>query len=535
MALGYLKLNLLREIPSPHRNQSPSEYAAKLAELYASVCPVGKRGALGQFFTPLEVAQFMASLTRQPSPIRSILDPGAGTGVLGCAVCETLVGKTRKVHLEAFEVDETLADLCDRALRHARAWLAERDVDVTFRVHAADFVLERAAMLSPGLFDASGEISYDLIVANPPYFKLQKTDSRSVAAAAVNYGQPNIYAIFMAICASILSEEGIMVTITPRSFATGEYFSKCRQYLFSRVVPEAVHLFHSRKAAFKHDAVLQENVILRAKKGKSSEAAMVEISTSRGLADIPDRRSRTVRLASVVEMSSAKAIFHIPAGDTDERLLGFIRSWPNTLHSLGLDVSTGPVVAFRSRRFLMAEPSTRDKHVPLLWLQNIRQMAVEWPLSKNHKPQYIIDTSDSRGLLVPNETYVLVRRFTTKEERRRLIAAPLLKHILPSRMIGLENHLNYVYRPHGEIGEDEAFGLAVILDSGLLDSYFRISNGNTQVNATELRSLPLPTRDIMMRLGSAARKRVGLLLNIDALVEDTLGVPLPLRSLSKAG
>jgi len=43
----------------------------------------------GQFFTPPEVATFMAELSanQRESPTR-ILDPGAGLGILSCAVCE---------------------------------------------------------------------------------------------------------------------------------------------------------------------------------------------------------------------------------------------------------------------------------------------------------------------------------------------------------------------------------------------------------------------------------------------------------------
>ena len=52
-------------------------------------------------------------------------------------------------------------------------------------------------------------------------------------------------------------------------------------------------------------------------------------------------------------------------------------------------------------------------------------------------------------------------------------AAPCLKAALPAPLVGFENHLNYVHRPSGELGEDETWGLAALYSSRLLDAYFR--------------------------------------------------------------
>lgn len=490
---------------------------------------------MGQFFTPVQVARFMARLAEPCGTTPTILDPGAGVGVLSCALCEALASKVQRVRLDAFEVDRNLAALCDASLQHAKGWLAVRGVNLAYNLRLADFVLARAGGLSPGLFDEGKAQPYDVIIANPPYFKLSKADPRSVAASAIVHGQPNIYAIFMAISASLLAQEGVMVTITPRSFATGNYFSRCREYIFSRVVPEAVHLFHSRKEAFKNDAVLQENVILKARRGKARSNAKVCLSVSQGPQDIDRRKSRMVKLSSVIDISSSKPIFHIPAEDTDEAILRYVNAWPNTLHTLCLEVSTGPVVAFRARHFLMNDPERHVESAPLLWLQNVRAMSVEWPLDRRGKPQYVVENRDSRPLLIPNGTYVVLRRFSAKEEARRLVAAPLVKDSLPGRMLGLENHLNYIYRPHGQIEDEEAFGLAALLGSSLLDRYFRISNGNTQVNAAEIRALPLPARPVLTQLGREIRRQLALPIDFDSLCEGLLGVPQALRRLTKVG
>jgi adenine-specific DNA-methyltransferase len=51
------------------------------------------------------------------------------------------------------------------------------------------------------------------------------------------------------------------------------------------------------------------------------------------------------------------------------------------------------------------------------------------------------------------------------------------------------------------MSHDEARGLARVLSSREYDDYFRICNGNTQVGASEIRELPLPSLENIVRLG----------------------------------
>lgn len=165
-----------------------------------------------------------------------------------------------------------------------------------------------------------------------------------------------------------------------------------------------------------------------------------------------------------------------------------------------MTVSTGPIVPFRSREMLKADNSDAQG-TPLLWLHNVKNMRINWPLD-SRKQQYIKVSQEAKHLLIPNRNYVLVRRFSAKEEERRIIAAPLIANNLESEFVGIENHINYIYRKGGKLSDIETLGLAAILNCNLLDLYFRIFNGNTQVSATELRNMPLPERDVIEELGS---------------------------------
>ena len=65
-------------------------------------------------------------------------------------------------------------------------------------------------------------------------------------------------------------------------------------------------------------------------------------------------------------------------------------------------------------------------------------------------------------------------------------------NFITSEHIGVENKVNYIYRPKGHLDRNEIVGLCALLNSTLFDSFFRIFNGNVNVSATELREIPLP-------------------------------------------
>jgi adenine-specific DNA-methyltransferase len=189
-----------------------------------------------------------------------------------------------------------------------------------------------------------------------------------------------------------------------------------------------------------------------------------------------------------------------------------------------MEISTGPVVPFRAVPLISKTGEVPRQHAPLLWMQNVTPMQVEWPTAAKGKEQYIAINDDARPLLVSNNNYVLLRRFSAKEARRRLIAAPFLAGGIASPLIGLENHLNYVHRPGGSLSEEEAYGLAALLNSTLLDIYFRTFNGNTQVSATELRAMPLPPLEVIKRLGQQVKEASPTLEVIDPIVHEALGL-----------
>ncbi len=488
-----------------------------------------QRRTLGQYFTPVEVAGFMAQMYRPTTERLRVLDPSAGAGVLACALCESLVASSVKItelELEAYEADERLADCLRQSLHYTQVWLRAKGVALKFNVHREDFVLRHSRILSDSLlpfFTPHLPNGFDLVIANPPYFKLQKDDPRAQAAAEIVCGQPNIYAVFMALSAELVREGGELIFITPRSYTAGPYFQQFREHFFRQMRPVALHLFDSRRATFSRDEVLQENLILHARKTSEQVTdGQVSISWSAGTKDLPHLRLRHVKLAETLDLTSKEKVLRIPLAEEDDEVVKIVQDWKGNLRRYGLQISTGPVVPFRAVPLISRNGGVPQSHVPLLWMQNVSAMRVEWPVSAKNKEQYISRAEQSLPLLLKNQNYVLLRRFSAKEAARRLIAAPYLAESLNAPLIGLENHLNYIYRPNGALSEEEVCGLAALLNSALLDRYFRIFNGNTQVSATELRTMPLPPWKLILALGKRVRARQVDLATIDAWMDELL-------------
>lgn len=521
----------MQKKPNPFTSELPTLYADRIGEWYTTQTTEEHKSKHGQYLTPPPVASFMGGLASTVGSNLKILDPGAGSGILSCALCEALANSPTpptRIELTCHETESGLFKHLSATIEYLKFWLKSSGIELVYTLHASDFILENAACIGSkqeSLFyqNTVKPALFDYIISNPPYFKIPKEDPRAKACLSVVYGQPNIYALFMAISAHLLMPKGELIYITPRSFAAGPYFRLFREKFFEIVRPLQVHLFGSRTEAFDRSAVLQENVILHAVRddgwNSNPDSFSVRVSFSAGARDIDYACSRTVPMTEIIDVKSHNRFLHIPTSDEEQAIIHLINSWSGNLHKYGLEISTGPVVPFRATQFITDENGSGK--VPLLWMQNVKPLVTTWPVS-TRKQQYVISNSESDYILLPNRNYVLLRRFSAKEEHRRLTAAPYLSIDFQYERVGFENHLNYIYRRCGELSKEEAYGIAALLNCKLLDIYFRSFNGNTQVSATELRSIPLPPIKTIVYIGKEAAKRKMENSELDVWITDML-------------
>ncbi|HLY32821.1 MAG TPA: N-6 DNA methylase, partial [Ktedonobacterales bacterium] len=485
--------------------------------------------ALGQIFTPVAVSHMMASLLENTEGSIHLLDAGAGTGMLFAAAVSALCAQDSKptaIHITAFEVDREVAAYARQTLTACEHACHEVGVAFSGEIIEQDFLEAALALSGRDLFSGQAFPSFTHTILNPPYFKISARSRERQLLRLVGIEATNVYTGFLGLAMRLLAPDGQLIAITPRSFCNGAYFTNFRRTLLVNMTKRHIHLFGSRLAIFSDEAkqqeTLQETLIFSARRRLAGESLQgngsVCITTSDGPDDPP--LVRDVAYEQVVRPDDPQHFIHISASGTGAQTTRLMSRFACTLGDLGLSVSTGRVVDFRARPFLRADAPSDA--VPLIYPTHLLGGSVVWPKSDSKKSNALLVAPATQTLLVPNETYLLVKRFTSKEERRRLVATVYEGKKLPGAWVGFENHLNYFHQHgHGiEIGL--ARGLGAFLNSTLVDTYFRQFSGHTQVNATDLRSLRYPTREQLIRLGERMGDRCLSQTQLDALVNEEL-------------
>ncbi|HEX9601460.1 MAG TPA: Eco57I restriction-modification methylase domain-containing protein [Mariniflexile sp.] len=496
----------------PFKQELPSDFADRLGIYYTQQVTAKHKKENGQFFTPTPIARLLASYSDLTKTSIKILDPGCGTAILSCALVEQITENSNDIEgidLVAYETDLELIPFSQKALDYLKEWLLNKGVQFNYVLLKSDFVLDNASVLRenklPSLFEETKKVDedFDIIISNPPYFKLSKDDKRVIASQELVSGQPNIYSIFMGIAAKLLSENGELIFITPRSFASGNYFKAFRELFFNTVQIEKIHLFNSRKDTFNRDSVLQETVVIKAIRETIDPNKKVLVSSSAGIKDIFEPSIKCFNSSELIDLNSKEKILHLPTSDKEESILSLVSTWENVLTDFNIKISTGPVVSFRALDFIQNNYENGTVFLaPLFWLHNVNKMILEWPKQLKEKGQFIRIESGSKSLLIPNKNYILLRRFSTKDDKSRLIAAPYFCNYAKSDYIGVENKVNYIYRKNGHLDRDEVVGLCALLNSELFDTYFQIFNGNVNVSATELREMRFPPLQNIKEIGN---------------------------------
>ena len=487
--------------------------------LNATLDPV-RRSMHGQFFTPPATARLMASMSTTPLKRVRLLDAGAGVGALTAAwvaeICSR-IAHPEEITLTAYERDEALIPALRRTLTACEQACAAVGIICKWEVRATDFIEAIVDALDVGLFQTK-QLGFDVAILNPPYKKFRAESRTRQLLHRLKIETSNLYTAFLALVVLMLDDGGEVITITPRSFCNGPYFRPFRQHLLHHVNLTRFHVFESRDQAFRDDEVLQENVILRAVKG-APQQPLVCISQSR-TPDDPINVERSVPFERVVRPGDSQAFIHLVPDDDGHALAEAMEMLPCTLDELGLCVSTGRVVDFRAKQWLRAKPISGA--VPLIYPTHFDNGLVRWPKADTKKPNAIVLNTESAPLMVPGGTYVLVRRFSAKEERRRVVAAVFDPSTVPCEVVGFENHLNYFHERGKPLDRKLAWGLSAFLNCSPLDTYFRQFNGHTQVNATDLRSLRYPTRAVLTALGCRVQGVLPAQAELDALVAETV-------------
>ncbi|ARW05664.1 BsuBI/PstI family type II restriction endonuclease [Bacillus atrophaeus] len=480
------------------RKTKAVDYAERMSEQVNKLTNPEEKKIKGQFFTSSSISAFMASLSLLNKKMK-ILDPGAGTGILISALVDRIISEELELSLEVdlIENDSLVIPFLEQVMNYCAELMNRHGNEFRFKIIKDDFILYNSYLFIDDLFKSTSTIDkYDLVISNPPYFKVKKNHRYSQLLDDYVFGQPNVYFMFMVVAEKLLKENGQLVFITPRSYCSGAYFERFREKFFEVIDADHIHVFSSRKGNFKGESVLQENIILSGfKRNKKNPFMIISSSATSNISD--DYVHEVFPKSIIFDSTDQINLIRLPVDKSEADILELFDEWSNNLTLMNMNISTGPVVSFRNREYI--SQFKEGKNYPLLYMKHLNNLEVSFPISKSDEG--ISEKGIEKRILIPSKNYVLLKRFTSKEQKKRVDCAAYNSEKHHYQWIGLENHLNYIYKSDGDLTNVEMYGILAFLNSNLVDKYFRVVNGNTQVNASDIRPLPFPEYEKIIDLG----------------------------------
>lgn len=462
--------------------------------------PAKTKSELGQYMTPSRIADFMASLfvTEGEKNIH-LLDAGAGIGSLSVAFFERILSEShiKNVNWVGYEIDKNLSIFLNEHIRTYANEFTSGGIEFDSEIRTTDFIEDAVKNV---LFKK--DFRFNFAILNPPYKKINSHSRHRLLLRELKIETVNLYTAFVALVVELLMDGGQLVAIIPRSFCNGPYYKSFRERLFERTSLRHIHIFAARDKAFSDEEVLQENIIILLEKKGSQSNVKISMSTD---GEFSDYQEKVYPFNQIVLPKDPEKFIHIPTEEASEQN-ELLKVFRYSLTDIGLEVSTGPVVDFRVKEYLRANPENNS--VPLIYPGHFNGVEIKWPKIGAKKPNALVLCDETKKWLFPKGFYVIVRRFSSKEERRRIVANIINPYDFNSYdWLGFENHLNVFHIGKEGLSESVSRGLAAYLNSTFVDKYFRQFSGHTQVNATDLRLLKYPSLKTLEKFGNWAKKQ----------------------------
>ncbi len=187
-----------------------------LALVYQEFLVSEARNGLGQYLTPLPVAEMIAQICSDVGRGRTVVDPFCGSGLL----LDTLARRRQGLRLVGVEISEPVARLAE-----ALAGLAGSGMTL---VQDDAFAAWQAGRLP----DA------DIVVANPPFGAVASCLDRNhpmIPQALRSMRQIPAELLGLEVCVSVLRPGGVVGIVVPQSVLTNSTWSAYRADVFRRL------------------------------------------------------------------------------------------------------------------------------------------------------------------------------------------------------------------------------------------------------------------------------------------------------------
>ncbi len=454
---------------------------------------------LGRLFTKKDTARLMADMLSidESKTVYTILDPGAGTGILAAAAIEEVCKKAplaKQIFVTCYENNPIFIPmLYDNLERIRKKCRHDFGVKLYVTVYEENYLTDSKNHYTVTFYDKIVEDKFDIIIANPPQDFIEKGSPEALAVGGVTQLKINAAFLFASLASRHLEDGGQLVTVLPTQVASASQLTSFRQELASELALCRIHLFVGPQKNTKRAVPLKKNIILGYRKADKPETITITTSTDSGkeLTTLPE-----LDYGFIVDESDGSLT--LPKSVEDTKIVQHISRLPETLSSLGLKISTGLVIDSKCEGLLFTEPTKNS--LPLIRPSAIKGGQISFP--QPVKRQYIAAV-DPR-LVQKNKNMIIIKRVPAKSDDRFLNSAIYMAAQLPAyKYISTHNKVNYIDTKNKseELSPRLAFGLFALLNSTIYDRYLSIISKSKQINAKEMRNLPLPPANIIENIG----------------------------------
>lgn len=455
---------------------------------------------LGRFFTKKETARLMANMVplNEDKTAYTVLDPGAGTGILSAAMVEQICMRCkncRVIFLTCYETNpDFLPMLKDNLERIRKKVRHDFDIKLYITVYEENYITESVNHYTVTLTDTV-EDKFDIIICNPPLELIEKGSDEASRVGGVTQVKISSAFLFAKMAAKHLEDGGRLVIMLPTTVASASSLTAYRREMAESLALDKIHLFIGKQKNASRAVPLKKSIILSY--GKCEKPLTVTVTTSTDWGK-PENTVLLPPLDYDFVVNKSDGTLTLPKSIEDTNIVKYISTFPETLDSLGLKMSTGLVIDSRCEGLLFTEPIKGC--VPLFRPVALKGGQTRFPLPI--KRQYIAAVNPT--LVQKNKNLVLIKRVPAKSDERFVNAAVYMASQQPQyKYISTHNKINYIDTKDksSEMCARLTFGIFALLNSTIYDRYISIVSKSKQINSKEMRTLPLPPRNLIENMG----------------------------------
>lgn len=462
---------------------------------------INKRKFTGSYFTPYPIASYICKKTIKKFKGIKILDPCCGTGVFLSAATHLL----KKSGLENNEIIKSIYafDINEDALLIAKILISielnlnkneSHKLWLGNNFKTIDFVFYNSNQFDFFNSNLPDNNFYNYIVANPPYERLKPDKQSDINRKKIleyiskikkenfelsSSGNINLYKLFLEKIIQLInkykSEAGIII---PSTFTNDLTCLNLRKELINKkiikeilIIPEKIKIFQNVSQAFSiiNFGYADTNNAFKIgclKKEQSLDQANFEIIKFKVIKEIFSENYNLINLnkneiSLVLKLNKLKKIKNI-----------------------------GEIINKRGEVDLTIYKNFLNKgEKKLLRGKNVDEFSIKGEYSQIDLKEFLIKTNSKFHL---NER-LACQQISNMDSKKRLKFVKVPKGIL------LANSLNFIMlKKHNN---DFLNGLYLILNSWLMDWYFKLFSSNNHINNYQIDLLPMPSYENIIKIG----------------------------------